>query len=298
MAELQIQAPILPKAIWLSRKQGRWIPMLYQDTVDTVAANAVKKADFLNRHPLGYLLASILAGAYIGLGIILIYSIGAPLAAASDPSKQALMGASFAIALSLVIIAGAELFTGNNMTMVCGSWMKKTTTNQLLGVWITSWLGNLIGSVALAAIVWSSGAVIMKADAFVTSAALAKVSAPFWALFWRAALCNWLVCLAVWCSARATSEVGKLVMIFWCLFAFIGSGFEHSVANMTLLSLAMFMPHPDGLTWTACAYNVGVVTLGNIVGGSLFVAGSYCYASRSPARDTVVAPSRAIGDTA
>jgi nitrite transporter NirC len=272
--------------------------MLYQDTVETVAANAVKKAQFLNQHPLGYLLASMLAGAYIGLGIILIYSIGAPLAAASDPSKQALMGASFAIALSLVIIAGAELFTGNNMTMVCGSWMKKTTTSQLLGVWITSWVGNLIGSVALAAIVWSSGAIIMKADVFVTSAALAKVSAPFWALFWRAALCNWLVCLAVWCSARATSEAGKLVMIFWCLFAFIGSGFEHSVANMTLLSLAMFMPHPEDLTWAACAYNVGVVTLGNIVGGSVFVAGSYCYACRSPARDTVAASARAIRETA
>jgi nitrite transporter NirC len=87
-------------------------------------------------------------------------------------------------------------------------------------------------------------------------------------------------------------------MIFWCLFAFIGSGFEHSIANMTLLSLAMFMPHPDGLTWAACAYNVGVVTLGNIVGGSLFVAGSYCYASRLPAREAVGMTAHAIKDNA
>jgi len=68
-------------------------------------------------------------------------------------------------------------------------------------------------------------------------------------------------------------------MIFWCLFAFIGSGFEHSIANMTLLTLAMLMPATEGLTWSACAYNITVVTLGNIVGGAVMVAGVYCFAS-------------------
>jgi len=253
--------------------------MLYRDTVEATAAIAVKKARFLRERPSGYLLGSMLAGAYVGLGIILIFSIGAPLAAANDPLRAALMGASFGIALSLVIIGGAELFTGNNLTMVCGLWLRQTTARDLIDVWVVSWIGNLIGSVLLASMVWLSGAAVTKASGFVTSVALAKVSAPLWPLFLKAVLCNWLVCLAVWTSIRATSEAAKLVMIFWCLFAFIGSGFEHSIANMTLLTLAMLMPATEGLTWSACAYNITVVTLGNIVGGAVMVAGVYCFAS-------------------
>ena len=258
--------------------------MLYRDTVEATAAIAVKKTRFLRERPIGYLLGSMLAGAYVGLGIVLIFSIGAPLAASNDPFRAALMGASFGIALSLVIIGGAELFTGNNLTMVCGLWLRQTSARDLVDIWVVSWIGNLIGSVCLAAMVWLSGAAVTKAGAFVTTIALAKVSAPVGPLFLKAVLCNWLVCLAVWTSIRATSDSAKLVMIFWCLFAFISSGFEHSVANMTLLTLAMLMPATEGLTWSACAYNIVVVTLGNIVGGAVMVAGVYCYASCPRAR--------------
>jgi len=252
---------------------------MYQETVDTMTAMAKKKAEFLKTNKLGYFLSSMMAGAYVGFGIILIFSIAAPLGASG--AKPALMGASFGIALALVVFAGAELFTGNNLVMTCGVIRKTTTWKDLFAVWGTSWVGNLAGSVLLATILHFSHANLTKAAAFVGTAAAAKMTGSFSALFFKAVLCNWLVCLAVWSAARSKSESGKLIMISWCLFAFIGSGFEHCVANMTLLTIAMFEAGGTaGVTWGNWAFNLGVVTLGNIVGGCLAVAIPYCLASK------------------
>lgn len=252
---------------------------MYQETIDTMTAMAEKKASFLRGNKLGYFLASALAGAYVGFGIILIFSIGASLA--TSPARGAVMGASFGIALALVIFAGAELFTGNNLVMTCGLWKGKTTVKDLLSVWGLSWIGNLAGSVGLAALLHFSQAPLTKGAAFVGTVAAAKMTGSFVSLFFKAVLCNWLVCLAVWSAARAKSESGKLIMISWCLFAFITSGYEHSVANMTLLTVAMFeSAGTAGVTWSGWLHNVSIVTLGNVVGGSLAVAVPYLLASR------------------
>jgi len=106
------------------------------------------------------------------------------------------------------------------------------------------------------------------------------MNAPFLELFMRGILCNTLVCLAIWCSMKLKEETAKLIMIFWCLFAFITSGFEHSVANMTLLSISLFIPHPETVSWAGLAANLVPVTLGNIVGGMLFVGIAYWYIAR------------------
>jgi nitrite transporter NirC len=108
-------------------------------------------------------------------------------------------------------------------------------------------------------------------------------------------LCNWLVCLAVWSAMRATSEAGKLIMIFWCLFAFIGAGFEHSIANMTLLGIGLLQEHPDTVSWGGFVHNLVPVTLGNIVSGALFVGAAYWFAAANIsipgfARQTAQAP--------
>src|ERR1051325_10707813 len=105
------------------------------------------------------------------------------------------------------------------------------------------------------------------------------MSLPFFAAFARGILANWLVCLAVWCAMRTTSDVAKLVLIFWCLFAFIGAGFEHSIANMTLLALALFQSHGETITWMGYLQNLVPVTLGNIVGGAIMVGGLYWFSS-------------------
>ena len=113
---------------------------------------------------------------------------------------------------------------------------------------------------------------------------------PAWELFIRGVLCNWLVCLAVWTSARATGDAAKILLIFWCLFAFVGSGFEHSIANQSLLGLALFLSHEAGVSWVGFVWNQTWVILGNIIGGGVFVGTLYWMASpvrREPATETV-----------
>ena len=108
-----------------------------------------------------------------------------------------------------------------------------------------------------------------------------KMNSPATELIARGILCNWLVCLAIWMSARVKSESAKAIMIFWCLFAFIASGFEHSVANMTLLSLALLADHPESISLAGMAHNLIWVTLGNIIAGVFFMAIGYTAANQT-----------------
>lgn len=238
-----------------------------------------EKIELLNKSVIGFFVLSMLAGIYVGLGIILIFSIGAPLKAAGVPWLKALMGASFAIALTLVIFAGSELFTGNNMVMVVGSLAKKVTWFETLKVWIVSYIGNLAGSLLLALAMSASG-LISKGSLkdFIVLAATDKMNAPFSQLFIRGILCNMLVCLAIWMATKAKEDIAKLILIFWCLFGFIGSGFEHSVANMTLLGMSLFVPGDGQLvSWWGFINNLVPVSLGNMVGGGLFIGAAYWF---------------------
>ena len=249
---------------------------MVQDTIELVAAAADKKRQLLDGSLPRYLILSALAGAYVGLGIALIFAIGAPLAAANSPFVKVVMGASFGVALTLVIFAGSELFTGNAMIMTVDALTGRAGWLPLASLCGWSYLGNLVGSLILAFLVAHSGALGGDPQrGFVETVAAGKMNLSFEAAFVRGILANWLVCLAVWCSLRTTNDVAKLGLIFWCLFAFIGAGFEHSIANMTLLALALFQPHGEAISWAGYVNNLLPVTLGNIVGGAVFVGGLY-----------------------
>lgn len=251
------------------------------DTIDAVAQAARSKSALLEGSLTRYLVLAMLAGAYVGLGIVLIFAIGAPLAAAGSPFLKVVMGASFGVALTLVMFAGSELFTGNALVLAVGTLDGSTRLKQLVSIWSWSYLGNLIGSIALAWLVAQSGALGGDPQrGFIESVAATKMGLAFWPAVARGILANWLVCLAIWCSLRTTNDVVKLVLIFWCLFAFIGAGFEHSVANMTLLAVALFQQHGDSVTWLGYVMNLVPVTIGNVIGGALFVGGLYWFSAR------------------
>jgi nitrite transporter NirC len=251
------------------------------DTIEAVARAARAKCTLVEDSLARYLVLAMLAGAYVGLGIVLIFAIGAPLAASGSPFLKVVMGASFGIALTLVVFAGSELFTGNALVLAVGLFDGSATVKQLGSVWGWSYLGNLIGSLALAWLVASSGALSGDPQrGFVESVVAAKMGLAFWPAVARGILCNWLVCLAIWCSLRTTSDTAKLGLIFWCLFAFIGAGFEHSVANMTLMGIALFQQHGESITWMGYVCNLVPVTIGNVVGGALFVGGLYWFSAR------------------
>jgi nitrite transporter len=250
---------------------------MYQEAFDAVANAASVKTKLFKTRPLASFIHSMLAGAYIGLGILLIFMLGTPLFAVKSAFQPLVMGATFGIALSLVMLAGADLFTGNVMVLPMGALKGSCSWMDAILVCISSYIGNFAGSILVAYLAYTAG--IFSDPSLVNAIAAKKIHAAPIALLSRGILCNWLVVLAVWCGFRMKSESGKLIMIWWCLLAFIGAGYEHSVANMTLLSLANFLPHGDEVSWAGMVGNLIPVTIGNFISGSLFVGGAYYFIS-------------------
>ncbi len=249
---------------------------MYTADIERMVHMAVNKVSYQKRSPIGYVLLSALAGIYLGFGICLIFSVGAPFWAEGSVGFKMVMGVSFGIALTLVIFAGSELFTGNNMVCGIGAFAKAITPKSMGLIFFWSLVGNLLGSLGIAWLITQSGVVgkAPQSDLLLKVAAL-KMHLPAWELFVRGILCNWLVCLAVWTAAKTTNDVAKLILIFWCLFAFVGSGFEHSIANQSILGMALFLPHGAEITWSGFAWNQTWVVLGNMIGGGVFVGGAY-----------------------
>lgn len=320
---------------------------MFENEMAAVAASAAAKAGLLKKGCGRYLLASVLAGLYVGFGMLAMSTTGGVLTLGGHPLAKIINAAVFPVALSLVVFAGSELFTGNTFVMTAG-WLcgrrekQKAQAEQrivpapakaaavceapacsdtadtdrpeaaastasgtgtagtgaqlitakeaapfapavsgaeLAGVWAVSYLGNLLGSVLCALLFAATGLLSGGTLEFVLSTSAAKMSLSVPALLSRGIFCNILVCLAVWCGTRMKSESGKLIMIFWCIFAFVICGFEHSIANMTMLTLSLLAPHGTEISLAGMAYNLFFVTLGNVIGGAAVVGLGYFHIS-------------------
>ena len=260
------------------------MPIPIPEALDEAAQLAKTKVAQAQRLP-RYLVSSALAGAYVGVAVVLLVSVAGPLLASGSPATKLVQGAVFGIALVLVVFAGAELFTGNVMYMLQGLKAGAVKMPGLLAVWAASLMGNLIGSIGFAAMVHAGGSLATGAkpggvgpgDALVAAVVNAKNAATGPQLFWRSVLCNALVCLALWMAGRTRSDAAKLVVVWWALLAFISSGFEHSVANMTVFALGVFQGAGD---WLDLARNLLWTVPGNIVGGGLLVGLAYAWMGR------------------
>jgi nitrite transporter NirC len=243
---------------------------MFSETLSKLSNSAVAKSTFLKENKSKYFVASLLAGFYVGLGILLITTIGG-LTKSSGPQFRIYMGLAFGIALTLVIIAGSELFTGNNLIMTAGAADKKVSWKDAINVWLLSYTGNLAGSIIVGALFVFSGSTSAPHNSvgqFIVALSKSKMNADPSSLFFKGVLCNILVCLAVLCCIKMKEESGKLIVIFWCLFAFITSGFEHSIANMTIFTMGLLLPHGPEVSLAGYGYNLLWVTMGNFVGGS------------------------------
>ncbi|NKB55798.1 MAG: formate transporter FocA [Alphaproteobacteria bacterium] len=218
------------------------------------------------------LVLGVLAGAFIAFGGM-FFTVAITESGLGFGPARLLGGAAFSLGLVLVVVAGAELFTGNNLIVM--AWASRhITTARLLRNWLLVYVGNFIGAVATAVFVSWSGTLELGDGAVATTArniASAKVALPFAEAFVRGMLCNTLVCLAVWLCMAAHSVSGKILAILFPITAFVALGFEHSVANMYLIPVGWFAG-AEGVTMTSFLANLVPVTLGNIVGGSVLVA--------------------------
>lgn len=253
---------------------------MFKEEFSSVSDAATAKMNLLRKSPASYFVLSVLAGMYVGFGVLLVFSLAGQLS--GEPYTKLIMGLTFSVALSLVIMAGAELFTGNNLVMTAGLLNKKVSVKDTLFLWLVCWIGNLAGAVLLSFIFAATGLYSGATLIAISDAAASKMTAGPMQLLARGVLCNMLVCLAVWCGFKLKSESGKLIMIILCILAFFTTGFEHSIANMTTLTLSLI----DGagntdITFTGYIYNLALVTIGNIIGGAVLVALPY-YISTAP----------------
>jgi formate transporter len=216
-------------------------------------------------------LLGVLAGAFVGLGA-LMFTLVASDASLGFAASRVLSGLVFSLGLVLVVVAGAELFTGNNL--IAMAWANgQVSTGALLRNWALVCTANFIGAAGLALLVWLSGQGALNGGEVARAAvriAMAKAELPWAQAFFRGVLCNVLVCMAVWMAMAGRSVTDKAVAIVFPITAFVAAGFEHSIANMYFFPLAMLLGAP--LTAADMARNLLPVIAGNIVGGSVLVA--------------------------
>ncbi len=226
------------------------------------------------------LMLGLLAGAFISLGALFFVIVR------SDPTLgyaagQLAGGVAFSLGLLLVVVAGAELFTGNNLLAM--AWADgKITSAEVLRNWVLVCLANLVGAMGMALLVYASGHTGMNGGAIgrtVVRIAQAKQDLPATEAFFRGVLCNVLVCMAVWMVLAGRSVVDKAVAIVFPISAFVAAGFEHSIANMYFFPLAMLVQAGSGaestVTWVGMATNLVPVIAGNLLGGSVLVGLTY-----------------------
>lgn len=241
------------------------------------------------------LMLGMVAGGFIGLGA-LYYTVIVSDAQLSFGIARLLGGVAFSLGLILVVIAGAELFTGNNLLVM--AWAdRKITSRELLRNWALVYVSNAVGAIGLAAVVYFSHHADMNQGAVglaYLKIAAAKTSMPFVEAFFKGVLCNLLVCLAVWIALAGHTVTDKVLAIVFPISAFVAAGFEHSVANMYFIPLGIFLKdsgvaadgvRTESLDWSGFAGNLLPVTLGNIVGGSVMVALVYYVIYRRHSRN-------------
>jgi formate/nitrite transporter len=226
---------------------------------------------------------AILAGAFIALGA-LFYTVtvttGNEVAVPFGLLRLA-GGVTFSLGLVLVVVGGAELFTGNNL--IAMAWASgRVTTQQVMRNWGWVYLGNLVGAVGTAGLVWLAGVHTMNDGAVgetMVRIARSKIALDPVSALARGVLCNVLVCLAVWLCMGARSVADKILAILFPISAFVACGFEHSVANMYFLPIgwALAAGTSAPLSATDAVSNLALVTIGNILGGTILVALVYWF---------------------
>ena len=247
-----------------------------QEVITIANELAYKKGNYKTSKTL---ILSFLAGAYIAFGglLAIIVGGGSPGIAAQNPGiTKFLFGAAFPLGLILVVIAGAELFTGNNAYFIPNILNKKQGISTMLKNWGLVYVGNFIGAVFVAYFI-THLTHIVSSSPFVDSVhqiAIGKTSHTFLVTFLKGIGANWLVCLAVWLAMAAKDVNSKIIALWWPVMAFVTFGFEHSIANMFFIPLAIF--EGANITWSSFVIdNLIPATLGNIVGGAFFVGGLY-----------------------
>ncbi|MDN4476661.1 formate/nitrite transporter family protein [Demequina sp. SYSU T00192] len=253
------------------------------ETVDVHAKAAHAKAT-LSRTPVRLIVSAMLAGMWIGVGDVLMWSAAGPLHVDGNPFEKLVAGSVFAAALTIVVFAGSELATSAMMILPLGAVRRTISWLRAGGVLLGIFFSNMLGAFAFAWVIIQTGILAHgPAGEFAVDTLAGKIAHTPAELFWRGVMCNVLVCVAIWAAARLKNEVAKAVIIFWGVLAFIAAGFEHVVANMTTFAIGLLSG--GDVTWGDFATNMTFVGLGNLVGGAIVIGLAYAYVAGKLSKD-------------
>jgi nitrite transporter len=269
-----------------------------QQALKIVEQTALKKYKSFCLSKDRYLARAILAGMFIGVGVIVAFKTANFFYLEHSPVAYPLAALIFSVAIIMIAYAGGDLFTGNTFYFAYASMKKSMKWSKTLKLWLFTYTGNLIGALLFAIMILLTGLFTeASSNEFLFSIVSKKMNVPAMELFFRGILCNWLVCLAFFVPMALKNEAAKLFLMILFVFSFFVSGYEHSIANMASFIIALFLEHPDTISFAGLIHNLIPVTLGNIVGGSVMTAAMYFYANK-PYMEQAEAPASTQNESA
>lgn len=223
----------------------------------------------------------MLASMFIGFGVIVAFKTGNYFYLVHSPLTYPMAAITFGAAIILIAYGGGDLFTGNTFYFSYAALRGKMQWLDVIKLWIVSYIGNILGAIAFAVLIYTTG---LYADptvnSFLLSVVVKKMHTSTSELFFRAILCNWLVCLAFFLPMSFKNDFSKLFTMMLFVFCFFISGYEHSIANMCTFAIALVLNHPGTISFYGVVHNLVPVTIGNLIGGGVFMGYMYYYVNK------------------
>ncbi|MNZ92305.1 Nitrite transporter NirC [compost metagenome] len=242
---------------------------------------ALKKEKVFKTSKLRYILRAMLASMFIGFGVIVAFKTGSFFYNEHSPLTYPMAALTFGAAIILISYGGGDLFTGNTFYYTFAALRGKIRWGNVVKLWGTSYLGNFLGAVAFALLIWATGLFEeASVNGFLLSVVEKKLHAPVMELFFRGLLCNWLVCLAFFVPMSLRGDGPKLFAMMLFVFCFFISGYEHSIANLCTFAIALVLNHPGTISIGGMIHNLVPVTLGNIAGGAVLMGYMYYFVNK------------------
>lgn len=257
------------------------IKFMEVSTLAEVEKLALKKLKIYRQSQLRYILRSMLASMFIGFGVIVAFKTGNFFYLEHSPFTYPMAALTFGAAIILIAYGGGDLFTGNTFYFTYTALRKKIRWAEVFKLWTFSYTGNILGAVIFAFLILTTGLFNdSTTSGFLLSVVEKKVHLPTMQLFFRAILCNWLVCLAFFIPMSLKGDGPKLFTMMLFVFCFFISGYEHSIANMCTFAIAIVIDHPGTISLGGIIHNLIPVTIGNLIGGGVFMGYMYYYVNK------------------
>lgn len=251
------------------------------ETLKQVEEKAIHKKELFDISPLRYILRSLLASMFIGFGVIVAFKTGSFFYNEHSPLAYPMAAITFGSAIILIAYAGGDLFTGNTFYLTYAALRKKLSWMNVVKLLTTTFTGNVIGAFCFAALIYLTGLFDeASVNTFLLSVVEGKMNTSTMELFFRAILCNWLVCLAFFVPMTLKGDGAKMFSMILFVFCFFISGYEHSIANMCTFAIALVLDHGPSISFSGLMHNLVPVTIGNIIGGSVFMGWMYYYVNK------------------